>query len=166
MASLFERLDKGRPAPVEAATEQLRGGSPPIEKLLDWLVNYWTKPTVTAREIYTYGPNPVRDKKTTLSLAQVLVEPGVADTDAPRLPHWPPPPRQVGMENWGARASLKSRAADRPLTAATAATAARVRAQVVPTFDLPTRRRAPALAGYPTEYSTEEPRQRLGAARP
>ena len=71
MASLFERLDKGRPPPVEEG-----GGSPPIEKLLDWLVNHWAKTTVTAREIYTYGPNPVRDKKTTLSLAQILVERG------------------------------------------------------------------------------------------
>ena len=76
MVTLFERLDKGRPPPVEGAIKQQSKGSPPIEKLLDWLVNHWTKTTVTAREIYTYGPNPVRDKKTTLSLAQILVERG------------------------------------------------------------------------------------------
>ena len=76
MATLFERIDSGRPPPVEEAIKQQREGSPSIEKLLDWLVNHWAKTTVTAREIYTYGPNHVRDKKTTLSLAQILVERG------------------------------------------------------------------------------------------
>jgi len=76
MASLFERLDKGRPPPVEESIKKPRRGSPPIEKFLDWLVHHWAKTTVTAREIYTYGPNSVRNKKTTLSLAQILVEQG------------------------------------------------------------------------------------------
>ena len=74
--NLFERLDKGRPPPIEEAIKQSRRGSPPIEKFLDWLVNHWAKTTVTAREIYTYGPNSIRNKKTTLSLAQILVEQG------------------------------------------------------------------------------------------
>src|SRR5215467_13384380 len=64
------------PTPKPEPTKQPRIKSPQIENLLDWLVNHWTKTTVTAREIYTYGPNPVRDKKTTLSLAQILVERG------------------------------------------------------------------------------------------
>src|SRR5262249_32344417 len=50
--------------------------SSPIYKLLDWLVNHWPKPTVTARNIYTYGPNCTRNWQTTLSLAQILVEKG------------------------------------------------------------------------------------------
>ena len=73
--SLFERLDKGRPPQTEEVIKQLRGDSP-IEKLLDWLVNHWAKDTITAREIYTHGPNSIRDKKTSLGLAQVLVERG------------------------------------------------------------------------------------------
>ena len=74
--SLFERLDKGRlPRPTEGAINRQRGDSP-IEKLLDWLVNHWAKDTITAREIYTHGPNSIRDKKTTLGLAQILVERG------------------------------------------------------------------------------------------
>ena len=74
--SLFERLDKGRlPRPTEEVIKQLRGDSP-IEKLLDWLVNHWAKDTITALEIYTHGPNSIRDKKTTLYLAQILVERG------------------------------------------------------------------------------------------
>ena len=73
MADIFERLNAGRPPPPENAIKQLRGDSP-IEKLLDWLVNHWAKDTITAREIYTHGPNSIRDKKTTLGLAQILVE--------------------------------------------------------------------------------------------
>jgi hypothetical protein len=74
--SLFERLDKGRlPTPTEEVIKQLRGDSP-IEKLLDWLVDHWAKDTVTAQEAYTYGPHSIRDKKTTLRLAQILVEQG------------------------------------------------------------------------------------------
>jgi len=74
--SLFERLDKGRlPTPTEEVIKQLRGDSP-IEKLLDWLINHWAKDTVTAQEAYTYGPRSIRDKKTTLRLAQILVEQG------------------------------------------------------------------------------------------
>jgi hypothetical protein len=74
--SLFERLDKWRlPTPTEEVIKQLRGDSP-IEKLLDWLVNHRAKDTITAREIYTHGPNSIRDKKTTLGLAQILVERG------------------------------------------------------------------------------------------
>ena len=76
MASLFERLNAGRPAPAEETIKQPRIGSPPIEKLLDWLVNYWTHPTISAREICIYGPNCIRDKKTILDLAQTLVERG------------------------------------------------------------------------------------------
>ena len=68
MVNLFERLDRGRPPTEES--------SPPIERLLDWLVSHWPKDTVTAREIYTYGPNSIRHRKTTLSLAHMLVERG------------------------------------------------------------------------------------------
>ena len=35
--------------------------SSPSEKLLAWLVNYWGKPTITLRDIYSYGPNCARD---------------------------------------------------------------------------------------------------------
>src|SRR5262245_18947581 len=73
--SLLERLEKGRPPPIEEAIKQLRGDSP-IDKLQDWLVNHWAKDTVTAQQAYTYGPHSIRDKQTTLRLAQILVEQG------------------------------------------------------------------------------------------
>lgn len=50
--------------------------SPPIDKLLDWIVNYWARPTITARDIHIYGPNCTRDRKTTLTLAETLVARG------------------------------------------------------------------------------------------
>jgi hypothetical protein len=48
---------------------------PPAKKLLDWLRD-WTKDTVTARDIYTYGPNSIRNQKSAITLAEVLVEHG------------------------------------------------------------------------------------------
>ena len=70
MVNLFERLDKGRPPPLPKQAQPS-----PAQTLLDWL-QHWAKTTVTAREVYTYGPNSIRNKKTTLSLAQILVEQG------------------------------------------------------------------------------------------
>jgi hypothetical protein len=46
------------------------------QKLLDWLRTGWKKPSVTAREIYHYGPNAIRDRKTALKAAGILVEHG------------------------------------------------------------------------------------------
>ena len=92
MATLFDRLAQGRQLAENSQTEKFepeivrRGPQPiiplihlkssPSEKLLAWIVNYWTRPTVSVREICIYGPNCVRDKKTILSLAQTLVERG------------------------------------------------------------------------------------------
>src|SRR5262249_6466955 len=70
MVNLFEGLDKGRPPPPPKQAQPS-----PAQTLLDWL-QHWAKTTVTAREVYTYGPNSIRNKKTTLSLAQILVEQG------------------------------------------------------------------------------------------
>ena len=92
MADIFDRLAQGRP-PVEEPVKQPRRNPSPIERLLDWLVNHWAKPTITAREIYTLGPRSLRDKRTALSLAQILVERGwltpVDGHDRPyRLVRW------------------------------------------------------------------------------
>jgi len=49
--------------------------SPLLEDLLDWLLNRWTKPSVTARDIYRCGP--LRNhKETTLDLTTILVRQG------------------------------------------------------------------------------------------
>ena len=49
---------------------------PPAQKLLDWLQHDWTKPTITARDIYTYGPSSIRDRESAIDLAEILVEHG------------------------------------------------------------------------------------------
>jgi hypothetical protein len=50
--------------------------SPPVERLLDWLVNRWGKPTVSARDICRFGPKPLRDRKSAEVMAEILVEHG------------------------------------------------------------------------------------------
>jgi hypothetical protein len=50
--------------------------SPPIERLLDWLINRWTRPTICARDIYVYGPRCTRNLKSALGLTKILTENG------------------------------------------------------------------------------------------
>jgi len=50
--------------------------SSPSEKLLAWLVNYWSRPTITARDISCYGPNCARDPTDRTNLTKTLVECG------------------------------------------------------------------------------------------
>src|SRR5262245_36393476 len=89
MASLFDRLDKGR-TPTEAppSPEIIRMGpaaaiippagpkAHPTEKLLSWLLNYWPKPTISLREICRHGPHSIRDWESAMDLAETLVQRG------------------------------------------------------------------------------------------
>ena len=50
--------------------------SPPVERLLDFLVNRWRKPEIRLNEIRQFGPWPIRDRKSALALAEVLVAHG------------------------------------------------------------------------------------------
>ena len=90
MASLFEKLNQGKPPPAEQAQqpEVIRMGpaattipttSPnahPTEKVLDWLLNYWPKPTISLREICRLGPHAFRDWESAMDLAETLVQRG------------------------------------------------------------------------------------------
>ena len=67
---LFERLAAARPTSVEEKTKQ--PPEDPTKKLLEWLVRFWTKPSITARDIARSGPHSLRDKKTILTSAQTL----------------------------------------------------------------------------------------------
>jgi hypothetical protein len=68
VVNLFKRLAQEQPqqeqtpppAPVAAGV------------LLDWLQHKWTQPTIRARNIYQYGPNPTRDRESTLKLTAIL----------------------------------------------------------------------------------------------
>jgi hypothetical protein len=73
MVDLFKRLDAGRPPPAEAAIKQSRNNLEPTQKLLDWLQQHWAKPTISARDIYKFGPNSIRDPKKAIGLAEILV---------------------------------------------------------------------------------------------
>jgi hypothetical protein len=50
--------------------------SPPIEKLLDWLVNRWPGDTVKTVNILQYGPRGTRSPKAAKASAEILVERG------------------------------------------------------------------------------------------
>jgi len=89
MADIFERLEKGRP-PIEAPPppEVIRMGpaaaaippaspkAPLAEKFLSWLLNDWTKPTISLREICRLGPTAGRDWECAMDLAETLVQRG------------------------------------------------------------------------------------------
>jgi hypothetical protein len=66
--------------------------------LLDWLLDAWDKPTITARDIYRLGPNAIRERETTLALAEVLVAHG-----------WlvPTKTRRRDMKEWQIRTDAK-----------------------------------------------------------
>ena len=86
MADLFERLSTGRFEEKQPTDPEIvrRGPQPiippahpkasPSEKLLEWLVNYWPRPTITLRDIYSYGPNCARDPMDVTNLTKTLVE--------------------------------------------------------------------------------------------
>ena len=50
--------------------------SPPIERLLDFIVNRWPRPVIRVREICQFGPGSIRDRKSALALAEVLAANG------------------------------------------------------------------------------------------
>jgi hypothetical protein len=72
VASLFDRLAKGRPPP-EAASKQSHKED--AQRLLDWLQRQ-TKSTISMRDIRIYGPGSIRDPKSAIAAAEVLVRNG------------------------------------------------------------------------------------------
>jgi hypothetical protein len=77
VGSLFERLNKERPtAEANAVSPDLARKPIPAQLLLDWLLNSWTRPTVSARDIYRLGPNSIRDRQRVGELTEILVRQG------------------------------------------------------------------------------------------
>ena len=70
VASLFDRL--GHPPP----TQEVRRNATPDEKLLDWIMNFWTWDTLTHRDICALGPNQTRNRKKAFEAAEILVKRG------------------------------------------------------------------------------------------
>ena len=73
VATLFERLDRGRSTPVEEKTKPPQ--KEPAQKLLDWLQR-WPKPTIRAVEILMYGPSSTRKRKAANDATEILVKHG------------------------------------------------------------------------------------------
>jgi hypothetical protein len=48
----------------------------PTEKFLDWLLNYWAKPTISLREICRYAPNAGRNWERAMDLAETMAQRG------------------------------------------------------------------------------------------
>jgi hypothetical protein len=72
MAGLLEKLD-ARQTPARPV-ERIGQASKNRELLLlDWLMNRWTKNSVTLRDVLVFGPGCVRDREVALSLMQTLV---------------------------------------------------------------------------------------------
>jgi len=71
MATLFERLAQGRPPPTPPPTTPLAAG-----RLLGWLQNNWKEPVIRARDIQRLGPRSIRNRKSAIEMAEVLVRRG------------------------------------------------------------------------------------------
>ena len=91
MATLFERLQEKQLQQPEKARQVKtipRGpllqpivpptdnNSPPIERLLDFLVNRWRRPEIRIREICQFGPGSIRDRKSAIALTEILAQNG------------------------------------------------------------------------------------------
>jgi hypothetical protein len=72
MTTLFERLGRERPTPNEKTPDQKLQ---PAQRLLDWL-GRWNKDTVCTKDILQFGPNSLRDPKSAIDAAEILVRNG------------------------------------------------------------------------------------------
>jgi hypothetical protein len=83
--SVFSRLIAEPEKRQQAPTETIPRGpllqpivppadkdSPPTEKLLDFLINRWSKPAIRVRDILRFGPGSLRNRKSAITLAEAL----------------------------------------------------------------------------------------------
>jgi len=68
--NLFERLNKDRPK--EATIEQPHSEA---QKMLNWL-GRWNKDTVCTKDILQFGPKSLRNPKSAIDAAEILVRNG------------------------------------------------------------------------------------------
>jgi hypothetical protein len=73
-ANIFERLNRGRPPPIEATAKQQPQVIQHAQRMLDWL-QHWDEPTISAKKLCMYGPRP-RDRKSMVDSAKLLTEQG------------------------------------------------------------------------------------------
>ena len=73
MATIFERLDRERSAPVEEKTKQQPQEQARI--LLNWLLQ-WPKPVLTLNDLRNFSPRAIRDKEIAIRSAKILTASG------------------------------------------------------------------------------------------
>src|SRR6516164_8068374 len=78
MANLFERLAQEQPAPSPPPSPLPPAAQKPspAQKLLNWLIQRWGKEIVWMKDIRQFGPSALRDPKTAIEAAGVLVKDG------------------------------------------------------------------------------------------
>ena len=67
-----ERNEEPRSEPRSGANTVSSELTRDLQKLHEWLQNDWNKPTISARDIYKFGPNSIRDPKKAIGLAEIL----------------------------------------------------------------------------------------------
>lgn|SRR5262245_13221774 len=72
MTDLFDRLDRGRPAPIEQKAKQK---DDPAQLLLNFLQK-WREPTIRSVDILQFGPNSIRKQKAADDATEVLEKHG------------------------------------------------------------------------------------------
>ena len=94
MPNIFDRLAKGRPAVL--AEEKAKPDH--AQKMLDWILNKWPRPSVSTSDLMTYGPKPRQNAEETLKLATILEKQGwLTPKSMPRKDqhHWNIPRRPI-----------------------------------------------------------------------
>jgi hypothetical protein len=71
--TIFERLSKGRPVPVDQKTEQQPQQQ--AEILLHWMLR-WPKPVLTLTDIRNFSPRTTRPKEVAIRSARILAAHG------------------------------------------------------------------------------------------
>jgi len=83
--SVFSRYIENNPEKERPVGPELRWMSKntvparklsPEQKLLNWIQHVWPNATLCARDIYRYSPRPIRDQKSAMDLAEILVARG------------------------------------------------------------------------------------------
>jgi hypothetical protein len=74
--NLFERLATMAPPPAEKTQEPLPDPKlQPAQRMLDW-IQRWPGDTICIRDVRQYGPGSLRDPKSVIDAAEVLVKSG------------------------------------------------------------------------------------------
>jgi len=83
--NIFERLNRGKPAPVEETNQPDY-----TQRMLDFVLQ-WPRPSIATTDLMTYGPRPRQNAEETLRIASILERHGwLTPIPTPRkdMHHW------------------------------------------------------------------------------